>query len=89
MKENFIINFAWRGTKWNLIDHIFTIKQEVKETMCVYIRCTISVILGINVKWKIDVYINELYVHALQNCLIAQMCKSFAEAWSVVINFEE
>ena len=93
--EVFLINFARRGNKWNPIDQLFFLKQEVNETVRDYIRRTKSLHHQCSPSDKMSddklmsLFINGLFDLTRQNFLIVRMCRSFTEAYTVATTFED
>ena len=92
--EDFLINFARRGNKWNPIDQLFALKQEAKETIWDYIRRTKSLHHRCSASDKMvddklmSRFINGFFYCMIQNFLIARMCRS-SPACTVVMTFDD
>ena len=69
--EDFLINFARRGNKWNPVDQLLALTQEANEMVRDYIRCTKSLYHRCSSSDKmsddklLSRFINELFPHRL------------------------
>ena len=77
---DFLTNFAPRGSKWNPIDQLFSLKQEGSKMVREYIHRTKNLHIPCSMGDKISddklmsQLINSSFEPTLQNVLIVRMC---------------